>query len=192
MNIEKSGLTIFIASLLVIATISWFSFEYHRVSRLSQIRSQGASLAKSLSMVGWQQLVSSDPSRSAVHLIQSVHPRLAFAYVAVTDPQGKVLIEATDPSVGVPFAPLANEPASWYGERTLLGQGASQEFRELHAPGNRSHPTHLKPEIEGRRDCVQCLGSCRERGRVASLSPKANHFGQVLSKGTHRVGGRCQ
>ena len=49
--------------------------------------------------------------------------------------------------------------------------------------GIRSHPTHLKPEIAGRRDCVQCLGSCRERGCVASLSSKANHFGQIRPGG---------
>lgn len=134
MKKEKVGLIILVASLLAVATISWSSFEYHYASRLSQIRSQGASLAKLLSIVGLRQLVSSDASRSAVHLIQSVHPRLGFAYVAVTDPEGRVLIETTEPNVGVPVAPLANEPASWYGERTLKQQANTQQFREFHAP----------------------------------------------------------
>ncbi|MGF1613950.1 MAG: histidine kinase dimerization/phospho-acceptor domain-containing protein, partial [Gammaproteobacteria bacterium] len=134
MKQATSGLGIVIAWVLVTATIIWVSFDYQRTSLVAQMRSESALLSEFLSLLGWQRLVASDSSGSVRHRIQSLSSHLGFAYVVVTDVQGNLLLEVAQPQVGVPVAPLSNESASGYAERTLKGSIDGPGFREFQAP----------------------------------------------------------
>lgn len=133
MKFERLGLMMIGASLLVIATIIFLFLDYQRESHLAQVRAQGISLARVLSRMPLETLLS-DPHHGPLQLIESTQANPDFAYGVIVDPSNTVLAEVAGPAVIAPTAPVSPHPSAWFGERVLPNADGQSRFHEFHAP----------------------------------------------------------
>ena len=131
MKSERLGMVVIVSSLLVITLIIGLFFVQQRESRITQIRAQGTSLVRLLTRMSYEQLVSTDSQQGLLYFIRSSQDNPNFAYGTLVDPRGQPLVEVTAPGAIVPFAAIAPEPSSWFGERLIndpTGEGSYREF----------------------------------------------------------------
>ncbi|MCP4407738.1 MAG: PAS domain-containing protein [Gammaproteobacteria bacterium] len=130
---ERMGLTMVIASLVVIALIFGLLFNYHQKSNEAEIRSQGVSLVRLLSEMSLGQLVVPN-GQGMLHIIHSYRKNPDLAYGVIVDAKGVFLSEIAVAGVIVPRVDIPAVPSSWLGERELKLQGSGQSILEFHAP----------------------------------------------------------
>jgi signal transduction histidine kinase len=121
------------ASLLVILVIIGLIFHYQRQARLTQIREQGVSLARLLSSLPFDQLVTLRTNRGILQVLRHSRGDSNFAYGAIVDVNGEPLAEATSPGTIIP--PLAfSKSSTWVDQRLLTSPGDGRKIRDFSAP----------------------------------------------------------
>jgi len=129
---DRIGLVIVVASLLVITAIILLLFGNQRDSQVSDIRSQGVSLARAISGVPYEQLVPGGQQQGVVQTLLHGVGNKKLAYVTISDRQGLNIAEAVADGVIAPAARIPSEPSAWLGN---LEQTAGRDrFIEFHAP----------------------------------------------------------
>jgi PAS domain S-box-containing protein len=133
---QRFGLTMIIATLLVMVATVYILFDYQRDNRAELARAQGLDLVRLLSGMSWDELVPRQGRKGLLEILKRGQSNPDFAYGAVVDLDGKVAAEVTRSGVIVPPAEQINEPTSWLGQRILsAGRADRQErFIESHAP----------------------------------------------------------
>jgi len=129
---DRIGLVIVVASLLVITAIALLLFDNQRDQQISDIRTQGVSLARAISGVPYKHLVPGGQQQGVVQALLHGSGNKKLAYVTISDQQGLTIAEAVASGVITPAAKIPTEPSSWLGD---LEQATSQHrFFEFHAP----------------------------------------------------------
>lgn len=129
---DRIGLVIVVASLLVITAIILLLFGNQRDSQISDIRTQGVSLARAISGVPYEQLVPGGQQQGVVQTLLHGVGNKKLAYVTISDRQGLTIAEAVADGVIAPAARIPSEPSAWLGH---LEQTAGRDrFIEFHAP----------------------------------------------------------
>jgi PAS domain S-box-containing protein len=123
-----------IASLAVIMVTLFLLFSYQHNAQLTHIREQGTSLARVISRISYDKLVTEPGQIGALSVLKHTGMQTGFAYVAVVDVGGVPVAEVTAPGVLVPSSVLPDSPAAWLGERTLTLHGDGRSVTEFYAP----------------------------------------------------------
>jgi PAS domain S-box-containing protein len=131
---DRFGFVLILSSLAVIALISGIHVWSQLDARRSQNRAQGVSLARLLSSNELVQLVPERGRQGLLDLVKATQINPDFAYGAIADAGGSVLLEVSAPGVMVPAAPLPEAPADWIGERVLPAATGGRSIREFIAP----------------------------------------------------------
>jgi len=133
---QRFGLTMIIATLLVMVATVYILFDYQRGNRADLARAQGLDLVRLLSGMSWNELVPQAGRKGLLAVLKQSHSNPDFAYGVVVDLDGKVATEVTRSGVIVPAGKIINEPTSWLGHRVLLADETDSkvEFIEAHAP----------------------------------------------------------
>jgi len=133
---QRFGLTMIIATLLVMVATVYILFDYQRDNREQQARAQGLELVRLLSGMSWHELVPQAGRKGLLAVLKQSQSNPDFAYGAVVDIDGNVAAEVTRSGVIVPAGDIADEPTSWLGQRGLSTNDIENplEFIESHAP----------------------------------------------------------
>lgn len=133
---QRFGLTMIIATLLVMVATVYLLFDYQRSNREDLARAQGLELVRLLSGMSWDELVPQAGVKGILAVLKQGQSNPDFAYAAVVDTDGKVAVEVTRSGVILPEGKIINEPTGWLGQRvlTVVGAGKRREFIESHAP----------------------------------------------------------
>ena len=131
---DRIGLVVVVASLAAIAAIMYLVFQHQNDNRLADIRSQGVSLVRALSGVPYAQLIPGGEQQGVVQVLRHGANDNGFAYVAITDPKGRIVNEVAAEGLIVPPADIPTEPSSWLGEKHLALRPDQREIIEFHAP----------------------------------------------------------
>jgi PAS domain S-box-containing protein len=133
---QRFGLTMIIATLLVMVATVYILFDYQRGSREDLARAQGLELVRLLSGMSWTELVPQAGAKGLLAVLQQGQSNPDFAYGAVVDIDGGVATEVTRSGVIMPSADIVNEPTSWLGQRVLPANDADSRlaFIESYAP----------------------------------------------------------
>jgi len=129
---DRIGLVIVVASLLVITAIVLLLFSNQRDSQITDIRTQGVSLARAISGVPYEQLVPGGQQQGVVQALLHGSGNKKLAYVTVSDQQGMAVAEAVADGLITPAAKIPTEPSAWLGD--LEQTAGQQRFIEFHAP----------------------------------------------------------
>jgi PAS domain S-box-containing protein len=133
---QRFGLTMIIATLLVMVATVYILFDYQRSNRDDLARAQGLELVRLLSGMSWTELVPQAGTKGLLAVLQQGQSNPDFAYGAVVDIDGGVATEVTRSGVIMPSADIVNEPTSWLGQRVLPANDADSRvaFIESYAP----------------------------------------------------------
>ena len=133
---QRFGLTMIIATLLVMVATVYILFDYQRGNREELARAQGLELARLLSGMSWNELVPQPGRKGLLAVLKQGQSNPDFAYGAIVDIAGRVATEVTRSGVIVPTSVIVNEPTGWLGQRVLPANDANSpvEFIETHAP----------------------------------------------------------
>jgi len=129
---DRIGLVIVVASLLVITAIVLLLFGNQRDNQISDIRTQGVSLARAISGVPYEQLVPGGQQQGVVQALLHGTGNKKLAYVTISDRQGLTVAEAVAGGIITPAAKIPTEPSAWLGD--LQQTTGQQRFFEYHAP----------------------------------------------------------
>lgn len=131
---EKSGIIMIIASLLVMGLTVMILFDYQRDSREKLAREQGLGLARLMSSMPWEQVVSQPGRKGLLDAFRQGQNNPDFAYGVIVDSNGMVKSEVTSPGIITPSTPVPQEPTSWLGQRVVKATINDSAFIESHAP----------------------------------------------------------
>jgi len=129
---DRIGLVIVVASLLAITAIALLLFENRKDNELTDIRTQGVSLARAISGVPYEQLVPGGPQQGVVQALRHGADNKKLAYVTISDGRGLTVAEAVTDGVIVPAANIPTEPSAWLGDTEQTA--GPHRFIEFHAP----------------------------------------------------------
>jgi signal transduction histidine kinase len=121
-------------SVAVIGAIMWLVHLYQVRVHRDSVRVQGVALTRALSSADLSQLVPVTEKPSLVTTLAGVQASHAFAYATVVTVSGAKLFELASPGAIVPPAKMPQDPASWFGEHSLLSPGDDRTIREFFAP----------------------------------------------------------
>ena len=131
---QRLGLTMIIATLVVMVAIAYLLFDQQRSEREAQARSQGLDLVRLLASISWDELTPQPGRRGFLEVMGRGQGNPDFAYGAIVDLRGQLVGEVTRPGVIVPQVPIADVPTGWLGQRVIPQQGTERRFIESHAP----------------------------------------------------------
>ncbi len=131
---QRFGLIMILATLLVMGATAYLLFDYQRTNREALARAQGLDLARLLGGMQWQELAPRRGSQGVLELLRRGQGNPDFAYGALVDTSGRIVVEVTRPGVIVPVARLGDEPATWLGQRLVDQANGAARFIESHAP----------------------------------------------------------
>ena len=133
---QRFGLTIIVATLLVMVATTYILFDYQRDNRENMARAQGLDLARLLGGMSWKELVPEPGRKGLLELLKQGQSNPDFAYGAVVGTDGKIAAEVTRAGVIVPASAIADEPTHWVAQRVVSANATEQSprFIESHAP----------------------------------------------------------
>ncbi len=129
---DRIGLVIVVASLLVITTVVLLLFGNQRDREISDIRSQGVSLARAISGVPYPQLVPGGAQHGVAQTLLHGAGNKKLAYVSISDREGLTVAEAASDGLIAPAASIPHEPSAWLGDLEIMA--GKFRFIEFHAP----------------------------------------------------------
>lgn len=130
---ERMGLSMILASLIVIIVAFGMQAAHHIKNEESDLRSEATSLARSLSRTPYDQLVAHTTGHEASSILMHGLDNSSFVYVSIVDLEGKPLMEIARPGVVVP-AMSRDSFGSWSNERDLKVEGLAREILEFNTP----------------------------------------------------------
>jgi signal transduction histidine kinase len=134
MKNDRAGLLMISATLVAIAVIVAAFFLHQRGVHAQQIRLQGVVLARSLSSLPLEQLLSRDDRPGILRTLVGVQRSPDFAYGLIVSTSGARLAEVTAPGTLIPAATMPAEPSGWFGEQTLVSPEDGRAIVEFRAP----------------------------------------------------------
>jgi len=134
MKSDRLGLTMIVASLVVVGAIIGLLYAKQTHLHRDKVRAQGVALARALSGTQLSQLLPAAGQKNLVSSFASAQASDAFAYAALVGKSGERLYEFTAAGSIVPSASMPADPASWFGEQALLSPGDGKPIREFFAP----------------------------------------------------------
>lgn len=134
MKNERLGLIMIGASFAVVALIMWLVYAQQVRLHRDEVRVHGVALTRVLAGADFSQLVPQAGKPSLVATLASVQASDAFAYGVVVTPSGGKLFEVTSAGSIVPPATMPTDPASWFGEHSLVSPGDGRRIREFFGP----------------------------------------------------------
>jgi PAS domain S-box-containing protein len=131
---ERLGLLMIGSSLVVISVIIGLIFHYQKNVRRSQIREQGLGLARLLSSLPYDQLVTPGTNRGLLQVLQHKQTHSDFAYSAIVDTDGVPIAEGVSPGTIVPAVTFVGKPSTQLSEQILESSGDGRKVRDFCAP----------------------------------------------------------
>jgi len=130
---DRLGLSMILASAIVIFIAFGIQTTHHIKTEVSHLRREAVSLSRSLSRTPYDQLVSHTKGNSVSSILMHGLDNSAFVYVSIVDPYGKPLMELSRPGISIPaVAPKAL--TSWFEERNLQLDELGDEIIEFNTP----------------------------------------------------------
>ncbi len=120
---ERLGLTMIVASLVVICVLVGLLFGYQHRVQTADLRIRGVSLVRILAGMPYEQLVPDTATDGPLRVLRASQENTDFAYAIVTGAQGQVLAETTAPGFVIPQSLVTEELSNWQGERTFSATG---------------------------------------------------------------------
>ena len=130
---NRLGLTMIVASLIVIALICISLFRHLQTTREADMRRQGTTLTRTLSGLEFRQLVPDGSRPSILESIFRSQNDPAFLYAAITRIDGRPLVDVSAPGVTIPAMTAEPERTGWLSER-LVESVAGRRISEFYAP----------------------------------------------------------
>ena len=127
---ERLGLSMIIASVVVIIIAFGMQVAHHTKNEESELRREATSLARSLSRTPYDQLISHTKGEHASSILMHGLDHSSFVYLSIVDLSGKTLMEIARPGVSVPAMP-PNTLSSWSDERDVQIKGLEDEVLEF-------------------------------------------------------------
>ena len=127
------GLSMIIASLIVIIVAFGMQAAHHIKNEESDLRREVTSLARSLSRMPYDQLISHTKGYNASSILMHGLDHSSFLYISIVDMNGKPLMEISRPGVVVPVM-SPDSLRSWSDERDLQIDGLDEEILEFNTP----------------------------------------------------------
>ena len=134
MKNERLGLIMIAASVAVVALIMWLVYAQQVRLHRDKVRIHGVALTRVLAGADLSQLVPQTGKPNLVATLASVQASDAFAYGVVVTPSGGKLFEFVSAGSIVPAATMPTDPASWFGEHSLVSPGDGRKIREFFGP----------------------------------------------------------
>ena len=131
---QRLGLTMLIATLLVMVAIAYLVFDQKRSEQEAHARNQGLDLVRLLASISWEELAPQTGRKDYLEIMSRGQSNSDFAYGVIVDLNGQIIAEVTRPGVIVPQVPISDEPTGWLGQRVLPQNGTDRIFIESHAP----------------------------------------------------------
>lgn len=131
---QRLGMTMIVATLLVMVALGYLLFDYERNNREELARAQGLDLVRLLGGMSWNELIPEPGKKGFLEVLKRGQSNPDFAYGAVVDTDGKIASEVTRSGVIIPVAAIAEEPANWLRQRIVSASNADTRFIESHAP----------------------------------------------------------
>ena len=131
---QRLGLSMIIATLLVMVAITYIFFDYQRDNRETLAKTQGLDLVRLLGGMSWDELIPANGRKGFLEVLNRGQSNPDFAYGAVVDMDGNFATEVTRSGVIIPVGSLPTEPATWLGQRILRARDDGAYFIESHAP----------------------------------------------------------
>lgn len=128
------GLTMILASLLVICLISMLLLTNQQRGKVTQLREQASSLASVLARAPLEQLASRSSDYGMLNVLRIAQNSDDFAYAIVSRAHGQIMNAVTSPGVSVANTSLPDEASLWPGERTYSMPETGNEILEVYAP----------------------------------------------------------
>jgi PAS domain S-box-containing protein len=130
---ERLGLSMIIASLIVIIVAFGMQAAHQIKNEVSDLRHEATSLARSLSRTPYDQLISHTKGNHASPILMHGMDHPSFVYVSIIDTDGKSLMEISRPGVSVPVM-SPSTLSSWSYERDLQIDGLDEKIYEFNTP----------------------------------------------------------
>ena len=131
---DRIGLVVIVAALAAIAATLYMVVAYQLEDRLKSIRTQGISLARTLSNLPYDQLVPGGERQGVIQVLRYGAGDKNFAYVSIADTAGRSVYENTADGVIVPPAAVPSQPSAWLGEARTTLPNDGRRIIEFHAP----------------------------------------------------------
>ncbi len=131
---EKLGLTMIIASLIVITVIIGLLFKQQKEVNQNQIRSQGVSITRILSEMPIDYMMQSGNLNRILEIIRLSQDRTTFAYAVVINDSGEILAQNAAPDLIIPSINVANRMQASQGERLVTLADQDKQVIEYYAP----------------------------------------------------------
>lgn len=134
MRIERNGLLMIGASLLVMTIVVGLVARREIDLRFAQMRTQGISLSGTLSRIPLSRLAPADGHIGALPLVRSMQADSLFAYALVVDTAGETLGMVSTENLAPLASAIPENPTEWNQERTLMLGDPPVPVREFTAP----------------------------------------------------------
>ena len=131
---QRLGLSMIIATLLVMVATAYIFFDYQRDNRETLAKTQGLDLVRLLGGMSWDELIPANGRKGFLEALNRGQSNPDFAYGVVVDMDGNFATEVTRSGVIIPTGSLPIEPATWLGQRILHARDDTTNFIESHAP----------------------------------------------------------
>lgn len=122
------------ASLVAIALVGWFLYQYQNHVQEEKTRIQGVAITRALSSAQYSELVAAGGLPTLMRGLVSVQGNDNFAYGVAVDLAGKKLYETTSAGTIAPAATMPREPFAWFGEHQVTSPGDGRQIREFFSP----------------------------------------------------------
>jgi signal transduction histidine kinase len=122
MKFNRIGIVLIASALVVIALVVALLVHRQQVSRATEVRAAGVSLARSLSNIPVKFLDSGTPGLSVLNTLFAYQNNGDLAYAAILDANGRTLADVAGRGTFVPGVALPPEAATTFGQRTLPNQ----------------------------------------------------------------------
>ena len=131
---QRLGLSMIIATLVVMVATVYIFFDYQRDSRETIAKEQGLDLARLLGGMSWNELIPANGRKGFLEALNRGQSNPDFAYGAVVDIDGNFTTEVTRSGVIIPKGSMPSEPADWLGQRMLHARDGTVNFIDSYAP----------------------------------------------------------
>jgi len=134
MKLNRIGIILIACALAAITLVVTLLVARQQTSREAQVRNKGVGLARSLSTVPVPLLVESGGRGGVLAAVLASHDNDDFAYVTISDANGRTLAEIAGSGSIAPATPLPASAQAGFGERDLPAAGGSAPLREFYGP----------------------------------------------------------
>ncbi|MFW2405991.1 MAG: ATP-binding protein [Gammaproteobacteria bacterium] len=131
---ERLGLTMIVASVLVIGVTIALLLNYQSNTRLEQLRTQGASISRILADIPFSELATRNVNHGPLRMLQLGQDNDDFAYAIVTGSSGEILNAVSAPSIDIDNINRDIAQGSWSGERTVMLPNSVGDALEFYSP----------------------------------------------------------